>query len=325
MKNKMLSPFLLRLARLWHGFSVALCVAAIGIVTSANIVQAKQSQPVLAALLLNMSTGQILYEKNADVSIPPASLTKVMTMYLALDAVKSGNISLEQKARISRTAARTGGSSMHLKTGEKIPLVRLLTGMAVASGNDAAIATAQWVNRNLNKFVAQMNVKARKLGLSNTVFKNPTGLPAQGQKTTARDMMTLCRAYLRNHPQAMRFHNTRFFLHRGRVLHNTNSLLGTVPGVNGLKTGFTNASGYNLVLTAQRNDTRLMAIILGGKTRDERDDLAHELLEAGFRHPSSPAKVRKEFARVVQKARVASLDLDALYAYSCPETNKRHD
>lgn len=159
-----------------------------------------------------------------------------MSMFLTLDAVKAGRISLNRKVKVSRQAAATGGSSMHLRAGERVPLVRLLTGMAVASGNDAAMTVAQHVHGNSRTFVRQMNRKARALGMRRTLFKNPTGLPAAGQKTTARDMMTLSRAYLKAHPDAMRFHGTRFFLHRGRTMRNTNALLGSVAGVNGLKT-----------------------------------------------------------------------------------------
>ena len=128
-------------------------------------------------------------------------------------------------------------------------------------------------------------------------LKAATGLPAAGQKTTARDMVTLSRAYLRAHPGAMRFHSTRFFLHRGRTMRNTNALLGTVAGVNGLKTGWTVASGYNIVVTAQRGKTRLLAVVLGGNTKDRRDASARRLIEAGFRHPSSPKQVRHALGR----------------------------
>lgn len=248
--------------------------------------------PARAAILINMNTGKVLYEKNADAAIPPASLTKVMTMFLALDEVKAGRVKLNEKFRINRHAAAVGGSSMHLRAGERAPLVRLLTGMAVASGNDAATAVALRVSGSERTFTRQMNRKARALGMRRTVFKNPTGLPAAGQKTSARDMMLLSRAYLRAHPKAMRFHSTRFFMHKGRTLRNTNALLGTVKGVNGLKTGWTVASGYNLIVTAQRGKIRLLAVILGGNTRDARDEAARRLVEAGFRHPGAPGKVQ---------------------------------
>ena len=250
-----------------------------------------------SAILYNLSTGRILWQKNAGTSIPPASLTKVMTMYLALDRVRAGKLSLKRQIRIPAQAVAVGGSTMHLRSGEKVPLDQLLTGMAVASGNDAAMTVAMAVGPNLRSFVRQMNARARALGMRQTSFKNPTGLPAAGQKTSARDMLTLCRAYLSAHPSALRYHSTRYFRHGRRGMGNTNPLLGSIKGVDGLKTGWTQASGYNIIVTAQRGKTRLMAIVLGCKTRPVRDALAHDMIETGFRWPSSSQKVREQLGR----------------------------
>ena len=247
--------------------------------------------PARAAILVNLDSGRVLYEKNADSPIPPASLTKIMTMYLALDAVKARRLRLDTKIRVPAAAASVGGSSMHLHAGDSVPLVRLLAGMAVVSGNDAAMAVATRVGGDTRAFVRQMNGRARSLGLDRTTFKNPTGLPAAGQKTSARDMMRLCRAYLKAHPSAMRFHGMRNFLHRGLSMRNTNALLGTMNGVDGLKTGWTVASGYNLVVTATRGKTRLLAVVLGAGNREQRDAAARQLLEAGFGAPRDPKKV----------------------------------
>lgn len=248
---------------------------------------------VRAAILCNLGSGRILFERNADLRVAPASLTKIMTMYLALDAARAGRISLNEKVAIPPLAAGTGGSAMGLAPGEKVPLVRLLAGMAVSSGNDAATAVAMRLGTTLQNFARQMNMKAKKLGMKNTVFKNPTGLPAAGHKSTARDLMLLCRAYLRDHPGAARFHSMKFFMHKGMVSRNTNPLLGRIEGVDGLKTGWTVASGYNLIVTARRGRTRLLAIVLGCPGREARDEAAIRLLEAGFRYPSSPQKVRQ--------------------------------
>ena len=137
-----------------------------------------------------------------------------------------------------------------------------------------------------------MNHKARQLGMTRTVFKNPTGLPAAGQRTTARDMATLARAYLRSHPQAMRYHSLRSFRFNGRTLGATNTLLG-IPGVDGLKTGWTVASGYNIIVTARRGKTRLLVVVMGGRSRAARDMVARSLIEAGFKSPASPKQVRR--------------------------------
>lgn len=251
---------------------------------------------VRAMLLINLNTGKTLYERNANLSIPPASLTKLMTMYLAMDAVSSKKLSLMGKVRVTREAARTGGSSMHLRTGERLPLSRLMLGMAVASGNDAAMTVAHAISGSTRKFVALMNRKARQLGLRRTVFRNPSGLPAPGQKTTARDMAKLARAYLKAYPSVRTFHATRRLVHRGRAMNNTNQLLGRVSGVDGLKTGFTVASGYNIIVTAQRKGVRLMAVVMGGSSRLARDNAARRLIEAGFAAPGSPARVKRLMA-----------------------------
>lgn len=246
-----------------------------------------------SAILVNLGSGKILYERNADTPLPPASLTKIMTIFLTMDAIKAKKIHLNQRITISSTAARTGGSAMRLSAGEKVPVVRLLAGMSVSSGNDAAMAIAEKIGGSVQKFVAQMNAKARQLGMSKTQFKNPTGLPAPGHKSTARDLMKLCRIYLRVHPQATRFHSMTYFVHKGAVARNTNSLLGRVKGVDGLKTGWTIASGYNLIVTAKRGKTRMLAIVLGCTSKEARDAAAIKLLDSGFAAPNNPAKVKK--------------------------------
>lgn len=246
-----------------------------------------------AALLYNLTTGAILYQYNPDLRIAPASLTKIMTMFLVMDAIKAKKLSYAQKATISREAASAGGSTMGLRAGEKVPIVRLLAGAAVLSGNDAATALAEKVGGSQAKFVGRMNAKAASLGMKKTRFRNATGLPAAGQKTTARDLLSLCKAYIKIHPEALRFHNTLYLLHRGSVARNTNPLLGTMAGVDGLKTGWTIASGYNLIATAKRGKTRLLAIVLGGATKADRENMARRLLDAGFKYPGSPRDVKK--------------------------------
>lgn len=248
---------------------------------------------VKAAILYNMSNGRILYSRNADQQLAPASLAKIMTMFLAMDAIRAKKLSYNQKITVSAQAAKTGGSSMKLKRGEKTPVVRLLSGIAVSSGNDAATAIAEAVAGNVRNFTARMNRKARALGMKRTVFKNPTGLPAAGQKTTAMDLLRLCRAYLKTHPAATRFHKMLYLMHRGQAARNTNPLLGVVPGVDGLKTGWTVASGYNLIVTAQRGKTRLLAIVLGGASKRDREAMASSLVRAGFRYPGNAGQVRK--------------------------------
>ena len=269
-------------------FFCALCIMLL-----AGSTDALAARGARAAILINMDTGKVLFEKNADMSIPPASLTKVMSMFLTMDAVSAKRLTMDEKIRITPAASTVGGSSMHLRNGERVAVRQLLTGAAVASGNDAITALALRVGGNERQFVRAMNQKANSIGLNRTEFKNPTGLPAAGQRTTPRDMATLTRAYLRAHPGAQTFHNTRVFTHRNRQMANTNALLGSVRGVNGLKTGWTVASGYNLIVTAQRGGTRLIAVVMGGTSRNARDAMAERLIEAGFDGDGNPKKIRR--------------------------------
>ena len=158
------------------------------------------------------------------------------------------------------------------------------------------MTVAHAISGSTRNFVRLMNRKARNIGLRHTVFKNPSGLPAPGQKTTARDMAKLARAYLKAYPSVRTFHATRRLVHRGRAINNTNQLLGRVRGVDGLKTGFTVASGYNVIITAERNGVRLMAVVMGGSSRATRDNTARRLVEAGFAAPGSPARVKRLMA-----------------------------
>lgn len=236
---------------------------------------------VKAAITLDVTRRKVLYEQNADSRIPPASLTKILAMFVIMDRVKNRRTSLNEQVTVSAKAAGTGGSHMGLTPGEKLPLQDLLRGMAVASGNDAAVAAAQHVAGNEAAFVRLMNHKAKQLGMRSSLFKNVHGLPAKGQQTTARDMLTMTTKYLAAHPETLTlFHKHRYLACRGNT-PNTNPLLG-MDGVDGLKTGYVNASGYNLITTAQRGGTRLVNVLLGAPTKDIRLHTATELVETGF-------------------------------------------
>lgn len=237
---------------------------------------------VRSAILLNVDSGKVLYAQDADRSIQPASLTKIVSMFVALDAVKNGRVQLSEVVRVSKLAARQGGSRMFLKTGDRVSVERLLFGMAISSGNDASLAVAEKVGGTGSKFVSMMNSKVRSLGVKNTVFTNVHGLPSSKQRTTARDMATISMAYLRAHPSALRFHRTIALRHNGVVTTNKNPLLGHYSGADGLKTGWVNASGYNIVTTVQRNNTRLLAVVLGAPDSNTRAREIRKLMDAGF-------------------------------------------
>ncbi|MEG2172155.1 MAG: D-alanyl-D-alanine carboxypeptidase family protein [Desulfovibrionaceae bacterium] len=247
-----------------------------------------------SALLYNASTGRILYSQNPHTSIAPASLTKLMTLHIAMDMIKSGRIKRQNTVRISRYAATTGGSSMGLRRSQRVPFMDLLEGMAIASGNDAATAVAEHCGKGVPAFIRKMNTKAQQLGMKNTVFKTPHGLPAVGQLTTATDMLTLSKNYIKAHRNMLRVHNTTALRFNGNILYNTNGLVKNVRGADGLKTGFVCESGYNIVLTAQRGNTRLIAVLLGAQSRQIRDSEARRLIEAGFSSPKNAKSVAKK-------------------------------
>lgn len=237
---------------------------------------------VSSAIVYDLDNDAIIFEQNADAPIPPASITKVLSMFLAFDQIAAGKASLDSPVLISPEAAATGGSRMGLKSGETVSLKKLLLGMAVSSGNDASHAVAEFIGGSEPDFVKMMNEKAARLGMRNSVFLNPHGLPANGQHTTARDMLALSKAYLRAYPDSLAMHNTRVLEHDGIRTWNKNPLLGQYPGADGLKSGWIRASGYNLIFTAARDGRRLLAVILGAPDMYVRGAEACRLLDASF-------------------------------------------
>lgn len=235
-----------------------------------------------AAILMDAGTGKVLYTKNSERLIPPASLTKVMTMYLAYEAAAKGEVSFKDKVKVGPEIRQAWGSRMHLKEGDVVTVEELMKGMAVASGNDACLVAAKRLAGSIPAFVARMNKKARDLGMANTVFKNPNGLPAKGQVSTAEDLLQLSRAYLKRFPQSLDFHSMKTFAYNNVLHKNCNRLLGSMPGVDGLKTGYVAASGFNIVSTVKRGDKRLIAVVLGAKSASQRARETRKLLERGL-------------------------------------------
>jgi len=237
---------------------------------------------VRAAVLMDAQSGELLYAQDANERIPPASLTKVLTLFLTFDAIRQGRADLDDIVPISKKACRTGGSKMFLKAGDRVPLEELIKGIAVDSGNDASVAVAEYLEGSERAFVAKMNQKLRALGIQHTRVETVHGLPARHQYTTAADMAALARAYLQVHPEALRYHQLTSYTYRNISQENHNKLLFQDPSVDGLKTGFTRKSGYNLLATAKRGDQRLIAVVLKAKSRTIREEEALRLLNFGF-------------------------------------------
>ena len=241
-----------------------------------------------AAILVEPESGQVLFEQNADVPRPVASVTKVMTILLALEALAQGRVSLEDEFSVSQAAAGMGGSQVLLDVGEVQPFSVLLKSAIVGSANDASVAIAEALYGSESVFVERMNERARELGLTNTHFVNCTGLPAEGQQTTARDVAVMTMAML-SYPAYFDF--STVWLDEvdhgdGRItqLTNTNKLIRLYDGCDGGKTGSTNEAGYCISATAERGGMRLIAVVLGADTGSERFDIASEMLDYGFAH-----------------------------------------
>jgi D-alanyl-D-alanine carboxypeptidase (penicillin-binding protein 5/6) len=237
-----------------------------------------------SAILVEVSTGTVLFEQNADQPIEPASFTKIASLYLVFEALKEGRIHLNDEVPISADAWRTGGSKMFVGIGTRIPLEEIIKGIAVVSGNDACVAAAEHVSGSVDTFIDAMNRKAKELGMSGTRFLNSNGLPADGQITTARDMATLDMAYIKAFPEALAYHSIKEYSYNNIPQYNRNRLLLKDPTVDGLKTGYVAASGYHLSATAKRDGMRLIAIVMGAQRPSIRETEALKLLNYGFRH-----------------------------------------
>ena len=237
-----------------------------------------------AALLMEKTTGQILYAQNEHDALPPASVTKIMTVLLTMEAIDSGRIALDDVVTVSAYAAGMGGSQVFLAEGEQITVDDLLKGVCVSSGNDAAVALAEHVAGVTELFVDQMNNRARELGMNDTHFVNCTGLTAEGHVTSAYDIALMSRELLLHHPE-VRNYTTIWMdtLRNGTFgLSNTNKLIRFYDGATGLKTGFTREAGYCISATAERDGMELIAVIMKGNTSDSRNADAKTLLNYGF-------------------------------------------
>ena len=239
-----------------------------------------------SAILLEVSTGKILYEKDADKKLAPASMTKVMSMLLIMEAIDSGKLSFEDEVVISDNASSMGGSQIFLQTGEKYKVSELLKGIAVASGNDAVVAMAEKVSGSVSAFVEAMNKKASSLGLKNTHFVNPHGLEAENHYTTARDMSVMARELLK-HERILEYTSLyEDYLKKpdgsSVWLVTTNRSVRFYEGVDGLKTGFTNQAGYCITTTAKRGDMRLLSVVMNAETSDLRSKDTVSMLNYGF-------------------------------------------
>ncbi|MGE0767653.1 MAG: D-alanyl-D-alanine carboxypeptidase family protein [Hyphomicrobiaceae bacterium] len=261
-------------------FSAAWVGAATAIVVGLSTCVA-QANPLL---LFEPATGKVLYAEEADRLWHPASVTKLMTAYLTFDAVKAGRLAWDDDVPLSDHARGQPATRIGLRAGIKLNVEQAVRGLVLRSANDFAVALAERVGGAEDAFVRAMNDTARRLGMTRTVFRNPHGLPDPEQVTTARDLATLTSALLKDFPDRAEVFSTQTVrIHKG-TFHSQNDLLRSLEGADGMKTGFTCASGYNVVASATRDGHRLIAIVLGEYTRQRRSARATELIEAGFAH-----------------------------------------
>ncbi len=264
---------------------IACAFAALIGVCAPAIAQAQGlfTQPKYAAIVEDANTGEVLYTMRADALRHPASITKIMTLYLTFEALSTGRLRMSDVITISPHAYSMMPSKVSTHAGEQLTVSEAIPAMTVHSANDVAVAMAERLSGSEGQFARLMTARARELGMTSTTFVNASGLPPDGEQiTTARDMAILSRAVMRDYPQYYQFFGLKSFSYRGKLLMNHNHLVAKMPGVDGMKTGYTSLAGFNLVASGVRDGHRLITVVLGGPSVAARDENVEELLDAGF-------------------------------------------
>ncbi|KPQ20293.1 D-alanyl-D-alanine carboxypeptidase [Halomonas sp. HL-93] len=254
----------------------------IGLLLIVTALPLQAANPRYAGMVVDLDQGEVLYSENADARRYPASLTKIMTLYLAFEALDEGRLRLDQALPVSSQAASMPASKLWLSSGSSILVDEAIRALAVRSANDVAVVMAEAIGGSERRFAQLMTEKARELGMPNTTFRNASGLPDDQQITTARDMVTLAVRVMQDFPDYYHYFGLQEFTYRGTKHTSHNRLVRDYPGADGLKTGFIRASGFNVVTTAMRGDRRLMGIVMGGFTAQSRDKHMASLLDRGF-------------------------------------------
>jgi len=272
---------------------------------------------VKSAILIDRDTGTVMYEKNSEEKLPPASMTKIMTMLLIMEAIDQGKLKLDEKIRTSEHAASMGGSQIFLEPGEEMTTEEMLKGIAIGSGNDAAVAVAERLAGSEEEFVNLMNKKAKELGLESTQFQNVTGLPVADHYSSAKDMALMAKELLK-YEDITKFTGTyedylREDTDKKFWLVNTNRLVKFYPGVDGLKTGFTAEAKYCLTATAMKNGMRVIAVVFGAPTSKERNAQVTKMLDYAFsQYETHPLHKREEAIGKVKVSKGSEKELTAV-------------
>jgi len=268
------------LSRLWSLFAALLLLGLAG--------YAGMARAGSAAIVIDPATGEVLSAVNADEQNYPASLTKMMTLYLTFQALQTGKLKVDQELPISSWAASRAPTKLGLRAGQTVSVNDCILGMVTKSANDAASVVAESLGGNEGHFAEMMTAQAALLGMTATHFANASGLPDPNNVSTARDMAKLAMALYRDFPQYTHYFSTKEFVFHGQLIRGHNNLMDRYPGMDGLKTGFTDASGFNLASTAVHDGRRLFAVVLGGRSASARDNLMARLLDDGFDNQPTP-------------------------------------
>lgn len=254
----------------------------VGLVVLLGLLSPTHAHAKYAAVMVDADSGVVLHSANANTRNYPASLTKMMTIYMAFEAVRQGKLSMNQELKVSKRAQGMAPSKLWLQAGDTITLKNAIMAMITKSANDAAVVVAEAIGGTEVKFARMMTEKANELGMKRTVFRNATGLPHRGQLSTANDMALLARTLIKTYPAYYPWFSTYKFVWRGHTYYNHNKLLRSFDGMDGLKTGYTQASGFNLAASAEQNGQRVIAVVFGGKTSKWRNYHTANLMKQAF-------------------------------------------
>lgn len=255
------------------------------------VLSSKVSMAATSSIMVNAEDGKVMYESNADAVRYPASLTKLMTLYITFNALENGKLKLSDRLKVSKVAAGRSPSKLGVRAGETISVNDAINAVIVKSANDCATVLAEHFSKSEAEFAVLMTQTAKKLGMKNTVFRNASGLPHSQQKTTARDMSKLAMAVYHHFPQYYKRFSMKSFKYKGQTITGHNHLLDTFSGADGMKTGYTAASGYNIITSAQRNGKRVIAVTMGHKYLNERDRKAALMMDKGLIELKKPGQV----------------------------------
>lgn len=269
---------MIKLKKLYFVQSLTLAVFGLGL----SMLAPKPAAASVSSIIINAENGEILSARDPDAPRYPASLTKVMTLYIAFDALNKGLIKMSDELPVSRHAANMSPSRLGLRPGQKIKVETCIKALVVKSANDCAAVLAEGLGYTEENFAKTMTKVARELGMKNTTFKNASGLPNKAQKTTARDMALLGAAMYHHFPEYYKLFSMKSFTYNGKKIYTHNHLLKTFAGADGMKTGFTNASGYNIITSAHRDGRRVIAVTMGHDTLKVRDRTVAQMMEKGL-------------------------------------------